>query len=123
MSITLESVSHNEYLMVRISGEWLLEESDGSINEIHNLYLQHKIPMLLDVREMTSRTTVTDDYYDVKKFSNKGLGTLVRVAILDNLDRKEQNDFFVTTAQNRGLAINIFYSGELEAVDWLLKKY
>ena len=69
---------------------------------------------------MVSTESVVDDYYDAKLFEGAGFQQFERIAVLDNLNRHEANDFFETTAANRELQFYFFYTEEQDAMNWLL---
>jgi hypothetical protein len=80
----------------------------------------HQKPVLLDIREMQASPSIFSDYEEVKQFARVGFGSVGRIAVLDNPERSKVNEFFETTARNRGLRFAFFYSDEKEAIAWLL---
>ena len=123
MSYSLQSSPFDDYLLVRIEGAWPRGEPKKFISDIVDLSDKHPdLALLIDVRAMKATASMADDYFDAKRMADAGFGRLGRIAVLDILARKEANDFFETTAFNRGLTARFFYSDEQEAIDWLLSE-
>ena len=69
---------------------------------------------------MQGPSHVGGDYFDVETSFICGYWRISKIAVLDNVDRKENNSFFQLTAKNRGLNYNFFYHDEREAITWLI---
>jgi hypothetical protein len=87
-----------------------------------SIWEKHQRPILLDIRHMEDTPSVFRDYEEAKQFVSIGFQRAGRIAVLDNPERREANDFFETTAFNRGLRFVFFYSDEEEAIAWLLSE-
>jgi hypothetical protein len=86
------------------------------------IWEKYQKPTLLDIRDMEDTPTVLLDYEEAKQFASVGFRRVGRIAVLDTPERRESNDFFETTSQNRGLRFVFFYSDEEEAITWLLSR-
>ena len=123
MNYTLTGTLSEGYLRIQIEGEWPREKPEDIINGIRGLSAQHSdLTLLIDIRNMGSSESVAGDYYEARLFQDAGFWKFGMIAVLDNLNRKEANNFFETTAHNRGLRFRFFYADEQEAINWLLSK-
>lgn len=121
MSYKLTCSSGEGYLRIRVDGTWPRGNPAGFMTDMLNLWAKHqRRPLLIDIRSMEDRPSVFEDYENAKRFAYAGFGQLPRIAVLDNLDRREANDFFENTAYNRGLGFRFFYTDEQDAINWLL---
>lgn len=119
---TIESTPFDNYLYIIIWGEWMPDNSDAIIDEIFNLIVVHGKPsLLIDIRKMTGGSSVVEDFNDAKRFFELEFWRLNKIAVLDKIDRKKENDFFETAAANRGVRFIFFYEDKQEAIDWLYK--
>jgi hypothetical protein len=120
MSYELTCSLEKDHVRIRMDGAWPDKKPEEVIAAIHALWEKHhKRHLLIDIRNMSNTPSVTSDYYEAKHFVKTGFIFVGRIGVLDNLDRKEANDFFETTAANRGLRFRFFYTDEQEAIDWL----
>lgn len=121
MSHFLHCVPHDTFINIRIKGVWERKNSQDIIKEMFDLSEKHKgLPLLIDIRVMESEPSAASDFFDVQKFADAHFRDLGRIAVLDTMKRKDENDFFETAAHNRGLQFRFFYSSE-EALIWLLQ--
>ena len=122
MNYTLEHLSIQGCLQLRIGGTWPHKNSRSIITDIFNIWEKHQKPMLLDMRGMEGSPSILGDYLDAEGFEVVGFGRVGRIAVLDNPERRKANDFFETAAHNRGLTFHFFYADEQEAIAWLIPK-
>ena len=120
MNHTLEHSLDQGCLRIRISGAWPAGRAESIMVDILSIWEKHQMPILLDIRDMEDTPAVYRDYEDVKQLANIGFRRVGRIAVLDIPERYEANDFFETTARNRGLRFRFFYSNDEEAIAWLL---
>ena len=123
MSYVLTCPSTEGYLRIRVSGIWPSRKPEDIIADIHNLWTEHQDqPLMIDIRSMEGSPSVLSDYENAKRFADTGFYLIRRIAVLDNVQRREANNFFETTTHNRGMRFRFFYTEEQEAISWLLKK-
>jgi len=123
MSYVLTCSSTEGYLRIRVSGIWPSKKPEDIIADIYNLWTEHQNqPLMIDIRIMEDSPSVFSDYENAKLFANAGFYLIKRIAVLDDVGRREANNFFETTAHNRGMRFRFFYSDEQEAISWLLTK-
>ncbi len=123
MSYTLTCSSTEDYLRIRIDGTWPCEKPEDIMSDIFNHWAKHhNLVLLIDIRNMEDTPSIHGDYENAKRFVDAGFSQGRRIAVLDKLYRHKANDFFETTAINRGLLFQFFYGDEQEAIDWLQKK-
>ena len=123
MSYVLTCPSTEGYLRICVSGIWPSRKAEDIIADIHNLWTEHQDqPLMIDIRSMEDSPSVFSDYENAKLFAADGFYLIRRIAVLDNVDRREANNFFETTAHNRGIRFRFFYADEQEAISWLLTK-
>ena len=122
MNYTLEHSSIQDCLCIRVIGRWPSRKPERIISDIFNLWKEYKQPVLIDIRRMEDAPGILGDYQNAERFADAGFGRLGRIAVLDNQERRDANDFFETTASNRGLKFRFFYAKEQEAIAWLVPK-
>ena len=123
MSYTVECMPAEDHLRICITGAWPSKKPDDIMADIHALWTEHQSkPLLIDMRNMEDNPAVLSDYENAKRFEKAGYRRIGRIAVLDREDRCEANDFFETTALNRGLGFRFFYGDEQEAISWILTK-
>jgi hypothetical protein len=121
MNYNIKFIPYDLYLLIKIEGEWPRNDAERIIDEIRNSYVKHgKKFLLIDIREMTSDESVIGDYMEAKTFFKKEFWKVHKIAVLDNISRKTANEFFETTASNRGLRFKFFYN-EKDSIEWLTK--
>lgn len=120
MSYTLTCQLARDHLRITVTGTWPSNTSKDIITGMHACWLEHqKRPLLIDIRSMRDKPTVVGDFRLAELFADTGFSLIGRIAVLDSEDRREANDFFETTAYNRGLTFRFFYADEQEAISWL----
>jgi hypothetical protein len=122
MNYTLEYSLVRGCLRIRISGAWPAGRAEDIIAEMFSIWEKHQKPLIIDIRDMEDTPSVFRDYEEVGQFASVGFWRVGRIAVLDSPERRKANDFFETTAYNRGLRFAFFYSDEDEAVAWLLSE-
>ncbi len=107
------------YVLIHIDGSWP-SQPNKLIEEIYNFWEKaQQNNLLLDLREMQGKPTLAGDYFDAKVFEEIGFKNICKIAVIDQIKRKDDNDFFELTASNRGLKFRFFYENEQKAIDWL----
>ena len=86
---------------------------------VFSIWKQNQKPLLMDIRDMEDSPSILGDYLGVERLADAGFRQLGRIAVLDNQERHDADDFFETTALNRGLQFRFFYADEKEAIAWL----
>jgi len=120
MNYTLQCSESKNHLRISVDGTWPAENTEKIISEMHELWAKHQKPyLLIDIRNMKDKPSVLSDYKDAARFAKNKFYMVHRIAVMDNHNRKEANDFFETTAYNRGLRIRFFYADDHQAIDWL----
>ena len=122
MNYTLAHSLYQGCLRIRISGAWPAGRAEDIIAEMFSIWEKHQKPLIIDIRDMEDTPSVFIDYEEAKQFASIGFQRAGRIAVLDNPERRKANDFFETTAYNRGLRFIFFYSDEDEAIAWLLSE-
>lgn len=123
MNHTIRSSELDDYLLIHIEGTWPRGSPEKIIDSIADLSEQHPgLPVLIDMRSMEDIESIGRDYFEATLIANTGLGQGGRIAVLDILERRNSNDFFETAAFNHGMTCRFFYSGEQEALAWLLSE-
>jgi hypothetical protein len=123
MSYKLTCSSAEDYVNILVDGTWPAERPEEIIVDMYNLWAKHhQRNLLIDVRNMEETPSVVRDYHNVSHFAEANFHRIRRIAVLDNLNRQKANDFFETTAANRGLRFRFFYADEQEAISWLLSE-
>jgi hypothetical protein len=85
--------------------------------EEHNCRL-----VLLDDRRVQYTISIISLYELARSYKEVNIFRQIsKVALVSDLQYKEDNDFFETTSQNRGLNLRVFYDIE-QAEAWLGKK-
>jgi hypothetical protein len=74
--------------------------------------------MLLDMRKAASELSASQLWYLAKELSDHHTAFSGKLAVLCQLSRSSQAEFFALCAQNRGFSIKAFTSFE-DAVKWL----
>ena len=74
--------------------------------------------VLLDAREVIVETDTVTDYEQASYTAEVLTGRCVKLAILGREEDQQDNDFFETVCQNRGLELR-FFLDEAEAIAWL----
>ncbi len=123
MSYALTCSSSEDCLRIRIDRKGEFEKPEDIISDILKHWAKHQnIPLFIDTRNLEYTPSILGDYENVKRFVDAGFPRGRRIAVLDKLDRRTANDFFETTACNRGLQVQFFYADEQEAISWLLSE-
>ena len=120
MNYALEHSFIQGCLRIRVTGTWPSQKVEEVISDMFSLWELNQKPILIDIRGMTDTPSVLRDYLSAEQFAKAGFRRVGRVAVLDNPERHDANDFFETTAHNRGLTFRFFYAGEQEAIEWLI---
>ena len=122
MSYELTCDWAEDCLRIRVDGEWPASNPKDIIAEIYDLWVTHsgKRGLLLDIRNMQDTPTVLGDYQHAALFAEAGFIQIGQIAVLDNSNRKEANNFFESTAFNRGQRFRFFYVDEQQALNWIL---
>jgi len=74
---------------------------------------------MIDLRQMTTSVSVLADYQAAEFFYQERFSQIEKIAIIESKEYQLSNDFFETTAFNRGLRFKFFYHEESEAIEWL----
>lgn len=119
MNYTLQHSIVQGCLRIGISGRWPTGEEESIIADMFSLWETNQKPILIYIQDMEDSPSVFRDYETAKHFSYAGFGRVRRIAVVDTPKRRKANDFFETTAYNRGLGFHFFYSDEEEAIAWL----
>ena len=121
MSYTLDHLSIQGCLRIRVEGTWPYEKQEHIMGDILALWeANNKPPVYIDIRSMEDTPSILGDYEVAERLSEFGFWRMGRIAVLDSPSRRSANDFFETTTYNRGLCFRFFYDNEQEAVDWLI---
>ena len=109
MSYKLTCSSAEDYVSIRVDGAWPAERSEDIIVGMHNLWAKHhKRGLLIDIRNMEDTPSVFSDYENAARFAEADFQRVRRIAVLDDLNRQAANQFFESTAANRGLRFRFF---------------
>lgn len=76
MKYSIELFSYDSYILLKIKGEWSTNNYEEIIDELFRLFeTPNKLPKLIDIREMISKESVANDYFDAKMFCDKKFGS------------------------------------------------
>ena len=121
MNYSIQCSESENHVRIFVDGTWPADNPEKIIIEMYDFWAKHQKPyLLIDIRNMEDKPSVLSDYEDAERFAKNRFYLVRRVAVLDNQNRKESNDFFETTAANRGLRIKFFYTAESDAINWLI---
>ncbi len=119
--MTYEYSRREKHIEATFKGELSASKNAGFIRTIKKIWTENgKLPMLLNVSEFELSSNTIDDYNIAKAMEAAAFYELKRIAVLDRLSRKAQNDFLETAASNRGVYIKFFYSNKVGAIEWIL---
>jgi hypothetical protein len=115
----LEVIPDPRFLHLRFSGVWGKDTVKPFVNEAVKIFFQsqHKL-VLVDMRQQEQKSNPFNDYYSIQEMYQAKVFKARKIAVIDSLERKEDNDFFELIAQNHNINIRFFYS-EDKAVRWL----
>ncbi len=86
--------------------------------DANKLAIRHNLKrFLVDVRDISTETDAVGDVIVAKELPQTGLPLKARIAVLVS-PNDNQHDFIETTAQNRGIMLQVF-NDEDAAVAWL----
>lgn len=120
MSYKLEIFSDSNYLKVLLKGVFPRIDSEVIIKSIRESLEKHeKSRLLIDLRQMTTSISVLADYQAAEYFYQEKFTQIEKIAVIDREEYRLSNDFFETTAFNRGLKFKFFYEDESDAIAWL----
>jgi hypothetical protein len=109
---------NKDYLCVRFSGEYSLNDVKRCTSEIVRAYGQHGITrVLVDITNIAGRIDLWHHFRQVEYLSTL-LSQRVRMALVTLPEQGEPAHFIETVAMNRGLILRQF-TGLEEAIEWL----
>jgi len=115
----MEVIPDSRFHYIRFSGVWGKDTAKPFINEaVKSFFESGRKYTLVDMRKQEQKTNPFYDYYSIQEMYEAKVYKIRKIAVLDSLVRKEDNDFFELTAQNHNINIRFFYS-EDEAIRWL----
>lgn len=117
MPFTQTAIHDGEYILIRHEGRLTIQEYEESTVSTRRLLDEHRWNrLLIDLRNVTSRVSVTDVYYIIE-FDRK-VFPLVSIAVIFPPEREENGRFADTVAENRSVKLKSFTDYE-KAVAWL----
>lgn len=120
MSFTQTAIHEGKYVLIRHEGHLTIQEYEESTVITRRLLDEHRWNRLLvDLREVTSRVSITDVYYIIE-FDQK-VFPLVKIAVIFPPERAEDGRFADNVAANRSVKLKSFVDCE-QAVAWLTSK-
>lgn len=115
-----KAIHDGEYILIRHEGRLTIQEYEESTVSTRRLLDEHRWNRLLvDLRNVTSRVSVTDVYYIIE-FDQK-VFPLVKIAVIFPPERAEDGRFADNVAANRSVKLKSFVDYE-QAVAWLTSK-
>jgi hypothetical protein len=119
MSLTTKAIHVGEYVLVRHAGTTRdeLVEARSSAKKILNEQRWNRL--LIDMRGVEGRVSVTDAYYSMEAIAREL--SYARIGLVFPPEREEEGRFAETVATNRGVQLKAFTDYE-QAVGWLTEK-
>lgn len=115
-----KAIHDGEYVLIRHDGQFTIQEFEESSVSTKKLLDEHRWNRLLvDLRGVMNRVSITDVYYIVN--FDKKVFPLVRIGVVFPPGREEDGRFAETVAENRNVKLKAFVDYE-QAVTWLTAK-
>lgn len=120
MEFTITKVIEHKYLLLTMTGDANLEQLIQAQSEIESTLADLGWNRLLvDISQMTSKLSITQDYEFTKSFAPTIPGKR-KTATITSPDMVEDFHFHENVAQNRGINLKVFADRQ-QALDWLLE--
>ena len=115
-----KAIHDGEYVLIRHDGQFTIQEFEESTVSTKKLLDEHRWNRLLvDLRGVTNRVSVTDVYYIIN--FDKKVFPLVKIGVVFPPGREEDARFAETVAENRNVKLKAFVDNE-QAMVWLTGK-
>ena len=112
-----KAIHDGEYVLIRHDGQFTIQEFEESTVSTKKLLDEHRWNRLLvDLRGVTNRVSVTDVYYIIN--FEKKVFPLVKIGVVFPPGREEDARFAETVAENCNVKLKAFVDNE-QAMVWL----